>query len=72
MKQIEEAALEYAKALIDSYGDNGVPSNIKDIKRMVYDAYIAGAKGVNSVCVNLTCVKRIPRDGNKQIPMRQV
>lgn len=65
MKQIEEAAFEYAEALIDSFGDDGVPFRIKDIKRMVTNAYIAGAHAVNSKCVNFTCDKRIPGNGNK-------
>lgn len=36
MKQtVEEAAKEYAKSVIDSFGRRGVPSGISDIKEMI-------------------------------------
>lgn len=39
MKQtVEEAAKEYAKSVIDSFGRRGVPSGISDIKEMIYES----------------------------------
>lgn len=36
MKQkLEEAAKEYAESVIDSFGTNGVPNGVSDIKDMI-------------------------------------
>lgn len=36
MKQtVEEAAREYAESVIDSFGTNGVPNGVSDIKEMI-------------------------------------
>ncbi len=36
MKQkLEEAAKEYAESVIDSFGTNGVPNSVSDIKKMI-------------------------------------
>lgn len=48
MKRIEEVAKEYAEDKIDSFGVNGVPNGIKDIKGFVREAYLAGAEQVQN------------------------
>ena len=36
MKQkLEEAAKQYAESVIDSFGTNGVPNGVSDIKEMI-------------------------------------
>lgn len=36
MKQkLEEAAKEYAESVIDSFGTNGIPNGVSDIKDMI-------------------------------------
>lgn len=36
MKQkLEEAVREYAESVIDSFGTNGVPNGVSDIKEMI-------------------------------------
>lgn len=36
MKQkLEEAAKEYAESVIDSFGTNGIPNGVSDIKEMI-------------------------------------
>lgn len=39
----EEKARAYAESVIDSFGTNGVPCGIKDIKHMITEGYFAGA-----------------------------
>ena len=39
----EEKAKAYAESVIDSFGSNGVPCGIKDIKHMITEGYFAGA-----------------------------
>ncbi|MDE5688686.1 MAG: hypothetical protein K2I18_08710 [Paramuribaculum sp.] len=39
----EEKARAYAENVIDSFGTNGVPCGIKDIKHMITEGYFAGA-----------------------------
>ena len=38
----EEKAKAYAEGVIDSFGTNGVPCGIKDIKHMIAEGYFAG------------------------------
>lgn len=52
MKTTEEQARDYADTLIDGFGIHGIPTNTKDIKRMVTDAYIAGAKSAANSYIN--------------------
>lgn len=42
-KEIEKAA-EYANGIIDSFGNNGVPCGISDIRKMIAEGFIDGAK----------------------------
>lgn len=42
----EEKAMAYAKAKIESFGCNGVPSSTKDIRQMIAEGYVAGATEV--------------------------
>lgn len=39
----EEKAKAYAESVIDSFGTNGAPCGIKDIKHMITEGYFAGA-----------------------------
>ena len=39
----EEKAKAYAESVIDSFGTNGVPCGIKDIKHMIAEGYFVGA-----------------------------
>lgn len=41
---VEEAAKEYAKSVIDSFGRRGVPSGISDIKEMIALGFENGAE----------------------------
>lgn len=37
-----DKAQTYAQSVIDNFGTNGVPIGIKDIKKMLAEAYLAG------------------------------
>lgn len=39
----ETKSKQYAQSVIDSFGVNGVPDSIKDIRQMIADGYLAGA-----------------------------
>ena len=51
MKQkLEEAAKEYAESVIDSFGTNGVPNGVSDIKEMIALSFDNGSEWrINSI-----------------------
>ena len=50
MKTVEEAAKEFAKSVIDSFGRIGVPTGISDIKEMIALGFENGSEWrINSV-----------------------
>lgn len=49
MKQkLEEAAKEYAESVIDSFGTNGVPNGVSDIKGMIALSFENGTSWLSS------------------------
>ena len=49
MKQtVEEAAREYAESVIDSFGTNGVPNGVSDIKDMIALSFENGTSWLSS------------------------
>lgn len=49
MKQkLEEAAKEYAESVIDSFGTNGVPNGVSDIKGMIALGFENGASWLSN------------------------
>ncbi len=40
----KQKSKQYAKTVIDSFNRDGVPCGIKDIQKMIAEAYLAGAK----------------------------
>ena len=49
MKQkLEEAAKEYAESVIDSFGTNGVPNGVSDIKDMIVLGFENGTSWLSS------------------------
>ena len=49
MKQkLEEAAKEYAESVIDSFGTNGVPNGVSDIKEMIALGFENGTSWLSS------------------------
>lgn len=42
-EEIEKASKEFAKSIIDSFGCNGVPCGISDIRLMIADGFKSGA-----------------------------
>lgn len=45
MKQkLEEAAKEYAESVIDSFGTNGIPNGVSDIKDMIWQRLLSWIK----------------------------
>lgn len=49
MKQkLEEAAREYAESVIDSFGANGIPNGVSDIKGMIALSFENGTSWLSS------------------------
>ena len=49
MKQkLEEAAKEYAESVIDSFGANGIPNGVSDIKEMIVLGFENGTSWLSS------------------------
>lgn len=49
MKQkLEEAAKEYAESVIDSFGTNGIPNGVSDIKGMIALSFENGTSWLSS------------------------
>lgn len=49
MKQkLEEAAKEYAESVIDSFGTNGVPNGVSDIKDMIAFSFENGTSWLSN------------------------
>lgn len=49
MKQkLEEAAKEYAESVIDSFGTNGIPNGVSDIKEMIALGFENGTSWLSS------------------------
>lgn len=66
MKQtVEEAAKEYAKSVIDSFGTNGVPSSISAIKGMITLGFENGAEWQAKQSPWISVKERLPEEGQK-------
>lgn len=64
MKQtVEEAAKEYAKSVIDSFGTNGVPSSISAIKGMIALGFENGAEWKAKQMAWINVNDKMPEDG---------
>lgn len=64
MKQtVEEAAKEFAKSVIDSFGRRGVPSGISDIKEMIALGFENGAEWKAKQMVWINVNDKMPEDG---------
>lgn len=61
MKQaVEEAAKEFAKSVIDSFGRRGVPSGISDIKEMIALGFENGAEWQEKQSPWISVKERLP------------
>ena len=61
MKQtVEEAAKEFAKSVIDSFGTNGVPSSISDIEKMIALGFENGAEWQANQSPWISVEERLP------------
>lgn len=64
MKQTsKEAAKEYAKSVIDSFGRRGVPSGISDIKEMIALGFENGAEWQEKQSPWISVENRLPEVG---------
>lgn len=64
MKQtVEEATKEFAKSVIDSFGTNGVPSGISDIKEMIALGFENGAEWQAKQSPWISIEERLPEEG---------
>lgn len=63
MKQtVKEAAKEYAKSVIDSFGRRGVPSGISDIKEMIALGFENGAEWQAKQSPWISVEERLPEN----------
>lgn len=63
MKQTsKEAAKEFAKSVIDSFGRRGVPSGISDIKEMIALGFENGAEWQEKQSPWISVEERLPED----------
>ncbi|MCE8566522.1 DUF551 domain-containing protein [Bacteroides fragilis] len=65
MKQtVEEASREYADSVINSFGRNGVPNGISDIKEMLTIAFENGAEWQSKQSTWISVKERLPEEGD--------
>ena len=65
MKTVEEAAKEFAKSVIDSFGRRGVPSGISDIKEMIALGFENGAEWQAKQSPWISVEEQLPEEGQK-------